>query len=129
MTNKLLAELNKINDNLSIIEFNLNDVEFKFYYRYLTILEKMRIEQGCVKRVTTMAEDGSQTVTFDKQQHLFPIHLILEKALNKKGERLFSHVNKQDFKTISSLPHNLIEFIASEMQVDIFRNLESDNDR
>ena len=120
---KLLVELLKTSDNLSTIEFEFNKKPFTFYYRYLTILEEMRIKQGCVKKVETIGTDGTLTVVFEKQAHLYPIHLILEKALNSDGKRLFSHTSKEDFKTVSNLPSQLVQYIATEMEIDIFRSL------
>ena len=121
---KLLTELLKAQDNLQTIEFKINDEQFTFYYRYMTLLEKTRIEQMTVKPYTEVKEDGTKKVTYEKQEHLVPIHTILEKALDKDGARLFSHTNKKDFDIISKLPVGVASHIAYEMSLDIFGTLE-----
>ena len=119
MTNKLLGEALKTQDNLSDISFTVNDTDFKFYFRYLTLLEKVRIEQMCVKPETTINTDGTSTVEHKKQEHLVPIHTILEKALDSDGKRIFTHTNPEDFNTVSNLPAGLASYIAYEMSIDI----------
>jgi len=120
----LLQELIKAQDNLQDIAFKFNGKEYKFYFRYLTLLEKFRIEQMATKLVTTIREDGSKIEKHEKQDHLIPIHTIIEKALDKDGKRLFSHTNTDDFKTISMMPAALASLIAYEMGRDIFGTLE-----
>ena len=124
MIDKLQTELLKAQDNLQTIEFKINDEQFTFYYRYMTLLEKTRIEQMCVKPYTEVKEDGTKKVTYEKQEHLIPIHTMLEKALDKDGKRLFSHTKKQDFDIISKLPVGVASYIAYEMSLDIFGTLE-----
>lgn len=120
----LLSELIKAQDNLQVIEFTLNKKEFKFYFRYLTLLEKVRIEQMSIRAITTINNDGSSTVKYEPQDHLIPIHTILEKALDKDGKRLFSHTNPQDFDIISKLPAGIASYVAYQMSVDIFGNMK-----
>jgi hypothetical protein len=124
MTNNLLQEILKAQDNLQTIEFEINKQQFKFYFNYLTLLEKARIEQMCVKNVSTINEDGSRTNKYEKQDHLYPIHLILEKALDEDGKRLFSHTNKEHFDIISKLPAGVASYIAYQMSIDIMGNLK-----
>ena len=81
----LLQELVKSNDSLQTIEFNFMEKDFKFYYKYLTLLEKARIEQFCVKRKVTYNPDGTKTETYEKDEEMYPVHLIIEKALNEDG--------------------------------------------
>ena len=119
----LLTELIKAQDNLQNITFTFNGEEFKFYFRYLTLLEKARIEQMAIKRNVTVKEDGSQEVKYEKQDHLIPIHTIIEKALDEDGKRLFSHTNPEHFKTVSLLPAALASYVAYEMSKDIFGSL------
>jgi hypothetical protein len=128
MTHLLLQEILKANDSLQLIEFNLNNKDFKFYYRYLTLLEKARIEQMCVKANIEINNDGSRTTTYKKQDFLYPIHLILEKALDKEGKRLFSHTDPQHFDIISKLPANLASFISYQMSIDVMGNLKDTNE-
>ena len=127
MDRDLLFELLKSKDNLQTIEFTIKDKNFKFYFRYLTLLEKVRIEQMCVKPIYTMNDDGSQTVEHKQQKHLLPIYTILEKALDKNGKRLFSHTDNKDFKLISDLPANVATYIAYQMNLDITGTLGEDN--
>lgn len=124
----LLQELLKAQDNLQDITFNFNGKEYKFYFRYLTLLEKVRIEQMSTKRNTIIKEDGSREEKYEKQEHLIPIHTIIEKALDKDGKRLFSHTKPDDFKTISLLPAALSSMIAYQMSLDIFGNMEPKDD-
>lgn len=124
MKDNLQVELLKAHDNLQDIEFRFNGKDFKFYFRYLTLLEKYRIEGFATKLITTIHEDGSKTEKHEKQDHLIPIHTIIEKALDKDGKRLFSHTNTDDFKTISLMPAALASLIAYEMGRDIFGTLE-----
>jgi len=124
---KLLLELMKSQDQLSDIRFSFKGEEYVFYYRYLTLLEKVRIEQMCVKRTHVINEDGSTSISYDKQEWANPIHTILEKVLDSKGKRLFSHTNPEHFKTISLLPAELATYIALEMAVDITGNLKEEN--
>ncbi len=124
MDNTLLMELVKAQDNLQDISFTFADKDYKFYFRYLTLLEKVRIEQMATKLNTTINADGSTVNKYEKQDHLIPIHTIIEKALDNDGKRLFSHTNPEHFKTISLMPAVLASFIAYEMSRDIFGSLE-----
>ena len=101
LTETLLAEITKGQDSLSEVEFTLNEEKFKFNYRYLTLLEKVRIEQLCIKVSKNIDSDGAVTTTMDKQDHLIPIYTILEKSLDKDGKKLFSPTNPQHFKLVS----------------------------
>lgn len=120
----LQTELLKAQDQLQDITFNFNGKEYKFYFRYLTLLEKVRIETMSTKLNTTINTDGSRTDKHEKQDHLIPIHTIIEKALDVDGKRLFSHTNPEDFKTISMLPAGLASLLAFEMSRDIFGNMK-----
>ena len=82
----------------------------------------------CVKTVTSMHDNGTKTVSYEKQEHLYPVHIILEKALDKNGKRMFSHTNSQHFDIISKLPAQLATYIATVMNTDVMNNLEKDND-
>ena len=126
--NNLLAEVLKAQDNLQRIEFELNGKKFDFYFRYLTLLEKVRIEQMCVKPQTTIKADGTSVVQYEKQDHLIPIHTILEKALDKDGKRLFSHTNPQDFEAVSKLPVGIASYAAYQMSSDIFGSMKGQED-
>ncbi len=119
----LLQELLKSQDNLQDISFTFADKDYKFYFRYLTLLEKVRIEQMATKLNTTINTDGSTVNKYEKQDHLIPIHTIIEKTLDEDGKRLFSHTNKEHFKTISLMPAGLASLIAYEMSRDIFGTL------
>lgn len=127
MYESLLAEIVKAQDNLQNIEFKFNKKDFKFFYRYLTLLEKVRIEQMCVKRIEEIKDDGSISVKYEKQDHLIPIHTIIEKSLDENGKRIFSHTNPKHFETISKLPAGLASYIAYNMQLDIMGNMEINN--
>ena len=120
----LLTELVKAQDNLQDITFNFNGKEYKFYFRYLTLLEKVRIEQMATKLTTTINDDGSRTDKYEKQDHMIPIHTIVEKALDEDGKRLFSHTNPKHFETISLLPAALASLVAYEMSKDIFGTMK-----
>lgn len=128
MIEKLQAELLKVQDNLQTIEFTLGSETFKFYYRYLTLLEKVRIEQMCVKTVKTVNTDGTTEVKYEKQDHLIPIHTILEKALDEDGKRLFTHTNQNHFKLVSNFPAALSSGIAYQMSLDVFGNMKKEAD-
>jgi len=128
MTDTLLQEILKSQDSLQTIDFEINNQKFEFYFRYLTLLEKARIEQMCVKSNITINDDGSKTTKYEKQDHLYPIYLILEKALDKDGKRLFSHTNSKHFDIISKLPAGVASYVAYQMAIDIMGNLEKDND-
>lgn len=128
MNDKLIAEILKAQDNLQTLEFEFMGQKYKWYFRYLTLLEKVRIEQMCVKAKTTINDNGSQTVEYEKQEHLTPIHTILEKALDKDGKRIFSHTNPQHFDIISKLPAGLATYISLHMSSDIFGTLKGDKD-
>ena len=119
----LLQELIKAQDNLQDISFTFAGKEYKWHFRYLTLLEKVRIEQQSVKLETTTNTDGSSTNKYTKQDHLIPIHTIVEKALDEDGKRLFSHTNPEHFKTISMLPAGLASMIAYQLSKDIFGNM------
>ena len=120
----LLQELLKSQDNLQDISFTFADKEYSWKFRYLTLLEKVRIEQMATKLNTTINTDGSKIEKYEKQDHLIPIHTIIEKALDNDGKRLFSHTNPEHFKTISLMPAVLASFIAYELSRDIFGSLE-----
>ena len=128
MIDKLTAELVKAKDQLTDIKFTFGDTEFTFYFRFLTLLERVRIEQMCMKPVTKIDDDGSKEVSHEKQDHLIPIHTILEKALDEDGKRLFSHTNMEHFKLVSDLPAGLASMIAYEMSVDIFGTMKGSTD-
>ncbi len=116
-------ELLKAQDNLQDIAFTFSDKEYKWFFRYLTLLEKVRIEQMATKLNTTINTDGSRTDKYEKQDHLIPIHTIIEKALDEDGKRLFSHTKPGDFETVSLLPAGLASLLAYEMSRDIFGSL------
>lgn len=118
MDSKLLAELVKANDNLQKIEFTFKDNDFVWYFKYLTLLEKVRIQQMCIKPNIMINSDGSTTTKMEEQSHLVPIHTIIEKALDENGKQVLSHA--LDFDTISKLPAGLASRIAYEMSLDIF---------
>ena len=127
MIEKLQAELLKLQDNLNNVELKIGNEKFTFYFRYLTLLEKVRIEQMSIKTVNIMKDDGSSEVKHEKQEHLVPIHTIIEKALDEEGKRLFSHTNPEHFKLISSFPAGASSYIAYQMSLDIFGTMEQDN--
>lgn len=118
MNDTLLAELVKANDNLQKIEFTLMDKTFVWYFKYMTLLEKVRIQQMCVKPNITINADGTTTTEMKEQDHLIPIHTIIEKACNEDGKKLFSHAT--DFDTISRLPAGVASQVAYQMAMDIF---------
>jgi hypothetical protein len=126
--NKLLVELLKAQDNLQVVDFEINNKKFSYYFRYMTLLEKTRVEQMCVKTVTTFNDDGSKVVKHEKQENMTPIHTILEKALNKKGDRLYSHTNSEHFKEVSLLPIQVASEVAYMMTIDIFGNLNPEEE-
>ena len=127
-TSMALAELLKSNDSLQDIQVTVSGKEFTFYFKYLTILEKVRIKQFCVKTTTTINPDGSKSVKHEEQEELFPIYLILEKALNKDGTRMFSTTSRDDYNTIASLPAGVASTIAYYMSLDVMNNLEVKDD-
>lgn len=120
----LLQELTKAQDNLQDITFTFAGNEYKWCFRYLTLLEKVRIEQMSTKLNTTINDNGSKIEKYEKQDHVIPIHTIIEKALDEDGKRLFSHTNPEHFKTISLMPAVLASYIAYEMSRDIFGSLD-----
>lgn len=120
----LLTELMKAQDTLQDISFGFNGKQYKFYFRYLTLLEKYRIEELSTSLVTTISQDGSKTEKHEKQNHLIPVHTIIEKALDEDGKKLFSHTNPDDFKTISMMPAALASHIAYQMGRDIFGTMD-----
>ena len=128
MIEKLQAELAKAQDSLTDVRFNFGDTNFVFYFRFLTLLEKVRIEQMSIKSITTIRDDGSKEVKHEKQDHLIPIHTILEKALDEDGKRLFSHTNPTHFKIVSDLPSGLASMVAYEMSIDIFGTMKGVED-
>lgn len=125
---KLIAELVKAQDNLKEVKFRVNDAEFVFYFRYISLLEKARIEQMCVKITTSIKSDGSREEKYEKQDHLIPVYTILEKALDKDGNRLFSHTNPAHYKAICDLPAGISSAVAYEMAIDIFGNMKASED-
>ena len=120
----LLQELVKAQDKPQDISFTFGDKDYTFYFRYLTLLEKVRIEQMATKLNTTINTDGSKVEKYEKQNHMIPIHTIIEKALDKEGNRLFSHTNPDHIRTVSLMPAALASFLAYEMSRDIFGSLE-----
>lgn len=127
MIEKLQAELLKAHDSLSVINIKIGGEEFTFYYRYLGLLEKSRIQQMCVKPVKTLNKDGSVDITYEAQEELTPIFTILEKALDEDGKRVFDIANPEHFKIVSELPVGASSRMAYEMSVDIFGTLGKDN--
>ena len=123
MNNDFMVELLKAQDDLQDITFTFAGKEYKWYFKYLTLLQKVRIEQMAIKVNRTIEQDGSTTTKHEKQDHLVPIHTIIEKALDKDGNRIFSHTVKDDFKTISLMPAGLASLLAYEMSKDIFGTL------
>ncbi len=124
----LLQELIKAQDNLQDFTFTFAGNEYKWCFRYLTLLEKVRIEQMSTKLNTTINDNGSKIEKYEKQDHLIPIHTIIEKALDEDGKRLFSHTNPEHFKTISLMPAALASMIAYQMSRDIFGNMTKKDD-
>jgi|GEM_PF-6182945 len=128
MTNKLIAEILKAQDALQDIQFDFAGETYKFYFRYLTLLEKARIEQMSVKINTIIKDDGTKEIKYEKQDHIVPIHTIIEKALDENGKRLFSHTNSQHFDIISKLPAGLASYIAYQMSSDIMGTFKDKKD-
>ncbi len=126
MENQLIVELLKAQDSLQKIEFTFMEKEYVWYFRYLTLLEKVRIQQMCINPTTIIKTDGSTDVKLEEQSHLIPIHTIIEKALNEEGKQLFSHA--VDFDTISKLPAGLASRLAYEMSIDIFGTMKPKDD-
>lgn len=122
MENTLLAELLKAQDNLQKIEFTFMEKPYTWYFRYLTLLEKVRISQMCIKPNITIGADGTTTTKMEEQSHLIPIHTIIEKALDEDGKQLFNHA--KDFNTISKMPAALASYIAYEISLDIFGTMK-----
>jgi hypothetical protein len=120
----LLADILKANEKLNEIKFTVNKNEYTFYFKYMTILEHTRINNLCIKETSYIDEKGNKEVKKEKQDYLFPIYTILEKALDKDGNRLFSLTNKNDFDTISKLDIRILSLVAAEMTLDITGNLE-----
>ena len=125
-TDRLLAEIAKSQDTLTDIKFTLGEEPFTFCFRYLTLLEKVRIEQMCTKPVTTIGVDGVASTKFEKQDHLIPIHTILEKALDEDGKKLFSHHDRKHFQLISDFPAALASMVAYNMSLDVFGSMKKD---
>lgn len=128
MVNKLIAEILKAQDALQTIEFEFAGQYYTFYFRYLTLLEKARIEQMTVKVNTTIKDDGTREVKYEKQDHLIPIHTIIEKALDADGKRIFSHTNSKHFDIITKLPAGLASYIAYQMSSDIMGTFKENKD-
>jgi len=128
MIDKLTAELVKAQDNLTDISFNLGKEKFVFYFKFLTLLEKVRIEQMCIKVETFINSDGSKEIKHKRQEHLIPIHTIIEKALDEDGKRLFSHTNLEHFKLISDFPAGIASMIAYEMSIDILGSMKKETE-
>ena len=124
MRDALFADILKFYDNLNEIKFKLNNQEYIFYYKYLTILEHARINSRCIKQNVLVKDDGSKEIKEEKQDHLFPIYVILEKALDKDGNKIFSLTDKEAFNMISKMPFELTSYIAAQMSVDITGNLQ-----
>ena len=124
----LLQELIKAQDNLQDITFKFSDTDYTWYFRYLTLLEKVRIEQMAIKLNTTINPDGSRVDKYEKQDHNIPIHTIIEKALDEDGKRLFSHTNPDHFKTISLMPAALASLLAYNMSLDVFGSFKVKED-
>ena len=120
----LLTELLKSQDNLQDITFTFAGEEYKWHFRYLTLLEKIRIEQMATKLNRTINDNGSTVDKYEKQDHLIPIHTIIEKALDEDGKRLFSHTKSDHFKTVSLMPAGLASLLAYEMSKDIFGSMK-----
>jgi hypothetical protein len=121
---KLFADILKSYDKLNDIKFKVNNEEYTFYYRYMTILEHTRINNMCLKETTYIGDDGSKEVKKEKQDHLYPLYVILEKALDENGKRMFSLTDKKAFDTLAKMDIKLLGLIAAEMSLDITGNLE-----
>ena len=124
MTKELLADVLKAHDHLNEIKFKVSGTQYIFYYRYMTILEHTRINLACTKETTYLSENGKKEVRKEKQEHLFPIYTILEKALDQDGKKLFSLTDKEAFEIFSKMDLKLLSLIAAEMSLDITGNLE-----
>lgn len=120
----LQAEIVKAQGNLNEVSFKVNGKEFTFYFRYFTLLERVRVDQMSTKLETTIGTDGSTTNKHVKQEHLVPISVIIEKSLDVDGRRLFSHTNPDHFKLISDLPASLSSNIAYQYSLDIFGTMD-----
>lgn len=127
MIDKLQAELTKLNDNLQTIEFIIGKEPFKFYFKYLTILEKARINQSATKSITTLKDDGTKDVKYEVNEDLIPIYTILEKALDKDGKRLFSNTDPNHFDLVKNLPFAVVSQVAYQMSIDIFGTMDNNN--
>ncbi len=123
MIDRLLAEIVKAQDRLQNIEFNFNDEHFIFYYSYLTLLEKVRIDTMSTTAVTTIDSNGNTTIKHEKQDHQVPIYTILEKAKDEDGKQIFNINNQEHYKIVSKLPANLASYAAYQMSLDVFNSM------
>jgi len=119
----LLAEITKTQDDLNRIDFKLNDEQFTFYFTYLTLLQKVKIEQLATVPHTTIKTDGSQTTKFEKQDYMIPIYTILVKAKDENGKDIFNANDPLHKKLISDFPASLSSYVAYELSKDIFGSL------
>jgi len=121
----LKADILKAHDNLNKIDFKVNNNTHTFYYKYLTILEHTRIKMACTKKTTTIKANGDKEDKYEEQEHLYPVYAILEKALDKDGNKLFSITNQDHFQMFAKMPFELLSYISAEMCFDITGNINS----
>jgi len=123
MNNKLFLDILKAYENLNEIRFKVSGNEYLYYYKHMTILEHARINMRCQKQTVTIKNDGTKEIKEEKQEHLFPVYTILEKALDENGKKLYSMTDKEAFDNLIKMDIKLISMIAAEMALDITGNL------
>lgn len=124
----LIIELLKKDDNLQDVKFTFNDTNYIWYFKYLTLLEKARIDEMSAKLQVTIDKNGNKTEEYKKQEYMIPIHTIIEKALDVEGKRLFSHTNPDHIEAIGNMPAGMASMIAYQMSLDIFGTLDMNKD-
>lgn len=118
-------DINKAHDRLQSIEFKINETVYKFYYKYMTVLENQRIESLILKDEVTYEQDGTKTVRKVRNNELYPVYVVLEKALDENGKRLFSHTDMEMRETLFKMEYGLLSYIASQMAFDVMGNIQA----
>lgn len=112
-------------NNLYDIAFKVNDIDYTFYFKPLTLWEHVRINNACKRTITNVDNEGNKEIKEVVDSDLYPVYVILEKAMDKNGVKLFTLTDTNMRDTLyKKFPYDLLSIVASEMSLNVTQAME-----
>lgn len=111
----LLSDLEKEKDKLYDVDFVVNDVLHKIYYKEMTGDDWNKIRQKSIVKKREQQLDGSVNEIEYLDDNELRINIILEMARDEKGDRLFSLTNKEHREVVKKIKFTTQSYLAYEM--------------